>query len=202
MKIVDFDSWRKRYDEMTFDEHAEFYRRLHGDHPDQQHFSVESAHSFFGCIDGAKSVIELGGYDGGLASACLSEHPEILSWTNFDLDTAASLCDDPRYSAITLTTQFWEARPPLSDNEIFVASHVIEHLSDDDFLSLLSNVSWASAIYFDAPIDQSVRSEWDGSTAAHKLSLSWDDIDGLVSLLGYDRIDVLGPAHCYRLTYA
>lgn len=196
MIAEDFDCWRRDYDHMSFSDHVEFYRRLHEDHPIQSHYNSFAALSFLERIPGDILVTELGGYDGALARECIAGCERISQWHNFDLSTAEPVLDF-RYAAFGLEKQFWEMRPIGFD--VFVASHVIEHLSENDFRCLASFISnFANWVYFDSPLQEDERSDWHGKTCAHKLELSWLEIDALMNDQGYSRLGGSWTVRTYK----
>jgi hypothetical protein len=198
MQAAEFDLWRDRYAEMTFAEHAEFYRRLHADHPDQKHFCGPDALAFFDAIPSERLIVaELGGYDGALADLCLKSHRKIASWDNFDIAAPDSTVGRGRYYSSPLDVQFWETGIPF-EWDTFVASHVIEHLSRPHLEALLDYVAAADWIYLDAPLEADRGRDWRGETCAHALNLSWAEVDALVCDRGFERWPITETAHCYR----
>ncbi len=178
-----FDKWRRDYDGMTVEDHSLFYNALHYDHPNQRYFDTVSALQFFTDIPGNIRVVELGGYDGGLARACLDGNERIKSWVNYDLDPKGELVGD-RYVAFAIKAQLWEITKSVMATA-FVSSHTIEHLSISHVLRLLECVRDVPNLFLDVPLAPDSIETWDGKTCAHKLEMSWNDLEKIVCGFGY-----------------
>jgi len=178
-----FDLWRSRYDHMNAEEHVEFYKKLHEDHPNQTYFDKDAAVAFFDAIPGRIRVVELGGNDGGLARACLGENDRIHSWVNYDLDPKGEMSWG-RYTAFALKSQLWELQREVRATA-FVSSHTIEHLSFFHLLRLLECVRHVPNLYLDVPLGEKQVEKWGGKTCAHKLEMSWADLEMVVCGFGY-----------------
>jgi len=199
MQASEFDMWREAYGRMTAAEHAEFYKKLHADHPDQRHFNGDDALAFFSEIpQGDLAVLELGGYDGELADLCLGVS-NVKSWDNFDLAAPEQKCKDKRYCHHAIDIHLWNLTTPF-EWDVFVASHVIEHLSERDLTNLLDYIRPCAFVYLDSPLHETDRTDWSGSTAAHKLALSWSEVDALMADRKFGHWAVAkGGAHTYRI---
>lgn len=180
----DWDAWRSRYDLMSFSDQQEFYDRVAREHPTQQHFSIDA---FGDCLDQARPdvVVELGGWKGELAAATLNKSP-ITRWTNYEISRVAvqeTVCKDPRYVAVALPHYLWEY-PVAIEADLFVASHVLEHLKVSHVLLLMSKVK-AAHVYVEAPLPRSGVPAWKGYFGSHVLEVGWDGLGDLMGQCGY-----------------
>jgi len=69
--VIDFDVWRARYDDMTFAEHQDFNAAIAEQYPEQQSWDRKACRRFIEerhLID----IVEVGGWDGGLAKRMLN----------------------------------------------------------------------------------------------------------------------------------
>jgi hypothetical protein len=181
---------------MSAFDHASFYRELHADHPNQNYFDFGSMKTFLDGIPGDLAVIELGGYDGELAALCLDKYPRISKWDNYDLDPKGE-SKRGRYTAFQLEKQLWEEADIL-DADVFVASHTIEHLSEPDVRKLLSCASSVPYLFLDAPLEERMQQTWDGCTCAHKLHLTWPELEEMVCGFGYSVQRLSNTARGFR----
>jgi len=199
MQPDQFDLWRSNYRGSSVEDHADFYRRIHSEYPDQKHYNLEAVLAFLGAVQERRfMVVELGGYDGALAKECLEATGRIQSWANYDICFPEILQpSDRRYVAIKLEQQFWEMSV-LPHAEVFVASHVIEHLDRPDFLALLDCIQLVPYVFLDSPLGDSVAVDWTGATAAHVLDLSWDDVVRAMELRGFELLATNGSSRSFR----
>jgi len=169
---IDWNAWRASYDEMTFAEQQAFYNKVYDEFPEQARFSTRVLERFLDHIDGTHlGVIELGGWDGGFATEILPSHLRLGSWTNYEISAMAvdaSVCDDPRYVGHLLTDWYWR-RHHVCD--LFVASHVLEHLRLRDVLRVLDATD-ARWMYLQSPLGEEA-SDWTNYRGSHILEVGW-----------------------------
>lgn len=175
----DWNTWRKRYSVMTTEEQKKFHNDVEIVYPDQKHFIQERAIEFFNMLctkEEEVNVFEAGGWKGDLASIILCRHQNIKSWLNIELCENAvdkSVCKDKRYEAVVPIYFKWWEHIKITAN-VFIATHFIEHLSNEDLKNLLSTIS-SDYIYLEAPIKQHGQ-QWDNDGSTHILTIGWDDI--------------------------
>lgn len=177
----DWDAWRENYPVTTFAEQQEFLQSTVVQFPHQRHFDVDEAYAAFALIDDPRTVIELGGWDGALAWFMLLSN-EIESWVNYDIVAVPQVEQlNGRYRTKLLSDYIWK-QPITAD--VFVGTHVIEHLSEDHLRQLLVAIEtrW---IYFEAPLLSDGES-WEGYGGTHVLELSWPEVEVLVDSHGYE----------------
>lgn len=172
---LDFDGWRASYDEATFADQQDFYDQVHDRYPAQAHYaSTRYFEGFLAHIARPVSIIELGGWDGEFAATMLPVHPEITSWRNYEISrkaVAESVCQDSRFEGIALEDWYWELEHAA---DLFVASHVIEHLRFEDVLKTFdaSDVRW---MYLSSPLAEEKR-DWQGYHGSHILEVGWAEL--------------------------
>ena len=104
--MIDWDQWRADYHRLSFADQVLFYREAAAAYPEQASYDWAVVDGVLGSLDPG-SVLELGGWDGGLAGRALAEHPWISSWVNVDLADVPQVCQDQRYRRVLLDDWFW-----------------------------------------------------------------------------------------------
>ena len=79
---------------------------------------------------------------------------------------------------------------------MFIATHFIEHLSDQHLTELLQWADGIRAIYFESPISEHGQ-EWDGYEGTHKLTYGWQKVREL--LANYDCEDINDTCKLFTL---
>jgi len=184
---MDFEAFRAGYHTMSFAQLVAWYAHVAVEFPDQSYWHTPSVMEFLHDTRPG-TLVELGGWDGGLAASVLPHSDLPHAWANCDLvRVEPHLCDDPRYTWRMLTDWWWQT-PVAAD--AFVASHVIEHLSADHFTSLVSALTRVGyrAAYVSAPLKELDATDWTGSTTTHVLGWSMSDVDGLFTDRGWRRV--------------
>lgn len=171
---VSWDTWRESYDEWGIGRQRRFYDEVFGVHRDQERFDVRRLGWLLDVIAGPVSVVELGGWDGGFARAMLAAHQDITSWENHEVSAAAvagSVCDDVRYRAVALDDWYWQSAHTA---DVFVASHVLEHLRWDDVRRTF-DATTCEWMFLQVPVG-SGPTEWRGYHGSHILEVGWSTI--------------------------
>jgi hypothetical protein len=177
---IDWDKWRVDYDRMTFADQQEFYKLVAELHPHQQSFDPAAINEAFDVIKGHDmDVVELGGWDGRLASSMLGRD-DILFWENVDLVEVPQVCSHPAYRLRVLKRPAWD---DLLVGDVFVACHTIEHLKARE-LALLFDCIRADWIYLEAPLEQGGH-DWKGYKGSHILEIGWEEIRDMLDVRGY-----------------
>lgn len=191
LSILDPDVWdkyRNQYDSLTNLNHKNFYRQLIQAYPEQKHYNEGAFTRALNNLMYSQSkwkITEIGGYDGSLAKSMLKKFENITWWTNYDIVPKPVQMD--RYSAIEVDFH-WMYDSPFTvhfSNQLLVATHTIEHLSNEDFKVFLRAISEFDHVYFEAPLHQSEKADWSGYIGTHVLTYSWDQIEAMMDFLGY-----------------
>lgn len=178
--MIDFDTWRARHAEMSFADQQAFYEELAERYPVQESFDVAGVASALGAIDCLLDVIELGGWDGKLASI-FAERWWLRSWTNYDLVALPQATSSDSYRLVVLKDYLWNLTPRPAD--VFIACHTIEHLTERELRSLVEwlDVRW---VYLQAPLEAGP-TDWDGYHGSHILEIGWAGVSEILTENGY-----------------
>lgn len=173
MNAADFDLYRSRYPEMTYDNMIDWHSRLWTDHKDQTHFDSDATASFFSSLEPGQVVYEIGGWRGELASVIAKDLPVYDRWVNQEICSEArsnSVCNHPGYSAVPIIYSF-------SGASVFLASHSLEHMSGVEIHNIVTRgIETARFVYIDTPSGQV-----QGSTSMHIVSDPWIYITPILS---------------------
>lgn len=184
----DFDTWRHSYDSMSYEDHRKAYSELWDLYPVQQHFDAAACSEF---LDRARpvNVLEVGGWNGELASLVLPTHPSIEGWLNAEIcDEAvdATVCFDHRYHAVVPDKFIWEIVAP-TDYDTLVMSHSAEHMRWDQLRALFAAVK-PSAVYLAMPLpEDGDNPDWKGYDGTHILEVGWNTINEVLGDAGLRR---------------
>ena len=188
---VNWDDWRAAYDTMSFDDQQDFYDRVFDVARVQRQHDPKKLGALLDYIAEPVSVVELGGWDGELAATMLAGG-QIVKWRNYEISrkaVEASVCDDARYEAIALTDFYWNDQHYA---DVFVASHVLEHLRQIDVAATL-DATKARWVFIAAPLAETSR-EWGGYHGSHILEIGWRGLMDMLWDRGYDHLDGLSNA--------
>jgi hypothetical protein len=132
----------------------------------------------------AKTVVELGGWNGRLAASMLAR-PDVRFWTNYDLVKVPQACALPGYRLIVLDDYLWNRKTPVRA-DAFVACHTIEHLKAHELDKLIGclDVKW---VYLEAPLEDGPR-DWTDYSGSHILEIGWDGVGEIMDAHGYDLV--------------
>jgi hypothetical protein len=190
---VFWDQWRAQ--EWTFEEQQEFYRNVWERYRDQHCFNLPAFKRALEIVQGINlKIVELGGWDGELATLALSERIE--SWRNFEICVPATnefLTHNDRYESVALTDWFWNDR---YECDLFVATHVLEHLSLEDVRKTLDCVRFWYA-YIEAPLEKEP-TDWSGYEGSHLLEVGWGGLDQEFLQRGYLPVVLTKESRLYR----
>lgn len=195
---IDWNAWRSDYDTMSFAEQQAFYDLVYCLHPQQARAEVSALERFLDYIGQPLTVVELGGWDGGFAAKILERRPEIVWWTNYEISRAAateSVCEDARFASVPLEDWYWMDKHVA---DLFVASHVLEHLSILDVIETFDATStrW---MFLQAPLREEP-TDWSDYHGSHILEVGWAVISEELSKRGYALLPELSEPHvrCYE----
>ena len=182
---LDWDQWRRDYDNLSYAEHQEFYERIYQEYPVQRHFNREMAQEFFFFLGDLSDlrVLELGGWDGELAVEMLDQFPAILSWFNFEICQSAVLLGQEHRRLWHHAPQQWFWEVPWPGPNVFFASHSLEHLSRQHLQRLLERVGLEAVdyLYVDVPL----ATDWTGYEGTHRLDCTREELLVLFAQQGF-----------------
>jgi hypothetical protein len=179
---LDWDAWRNAYHGLTYADQQAFHSAIYEQRPTPRHYDPVYVARAIEQVQ-PRSVVELGGWDGELAVAMLDQYPTIAAWVNVEICKEASdagIGRHPRYHPAHMTDWYWTYT---WTEDLFVASHVIEHLSLTHLNETLANTH-AKALFLDAPLHNK-STNWAGFTGTHILECGWIGVDRLCDRHGY-----------------
>lgn len=178
VSVSEFDKLRANYEDMSWAQVSQWYRKSHGEYPELKNFSVKPVLKFFSKAR-SRRVLEIGGADGSLAKEVLSRHPKITVWGNYELDDWSNNCGDSRYYMAVPDRFVWDMN--LVYHDTMVMSHVMEHISKQQCEKLpWTNTRWVYIDYPERPVDG-----WSG-TCAHVNEMNVDDVENFMNERGFN----------------
>jgi hypothetical protein len=183
--MTDWDGWRAGHGSLSFSANQRFASEFYQICQDQNFHTLAQVEGFMDYFE-PKTVVEIGGWRGELASSLLNDETlDIQSWTNYEICLEAvrdSVCTDSRYHPVGLTENLWDGH--IIEADAFVAAHVIEHLTPEELEKLVSLLD-VECVYFEAPLLEPGQT-WDGYDGSHILTFSWDDVHALMDRYGFE----------------
>lgn len=186
-----FDEWRKHYKEYSNGGISKIYDDCFKRDPSHLACSNRAVRVFLNQFKGENRIFEVGGRSGILAKTALEFTPEIKEWVNVDISKAAidsTVVKDERYRGVWAENFRWWRTMPITGG-LLLLIHVIEHLSDEDALELISKIPLdVNGIHVQAPIALKGPSNWDGFNGAHILSMGWIELNDAFEKIGFRSI--------------
>ena len=187
MNVAECNSYRLDYEEMSFSDLVEAHEQLYAEHPHQNYFNSLAASLFFSVLPERRwHVFEMGGWTGALAEQILDSYVGVKSWTNYEICRSASqspVCARSKYLAPAMRRHLWD-EPRMDQYNVFVASHVLEHLSPRQLPKLLDAIEHVDVVYIDMPFFENT---WQDSTSLHVLPMNTCDVGDLLRERGFSR---------------
>jgi hypothetical protein len=182
----EFDQWRENYDKLTLAQQIAYHNELEARYPEQNHFNYENVKEAFKGFqpDMPIDVLEFGTWKGDLALKCFEDF-NIDCWFGIEICEAAIVgtkCREVDYYRPSRFDWFNEPRVILAD--IIVATHFIEHLSNEHFEALAKHCKGVGVVHFEAPLTDE-GNEWNGFEGTHKLTYGWTKVIELMGAQGF-----------------
>jgi hypothetical protein len=180
MKITnvnDFDLWRKQYDDMTTEEHVEYHNLIEKHYPVQSHYTYNNIKDAIE-LSKPKIVLEFGPWKADMACRALAEYNNIEEWHGIEICKSAidnTNCNNAKFKYIFPTEFDWFTKERIINADLIVATHFIEHLSNEHFEKLVTYCNGVKTIYFEAPMSD-VSNNWTGYGGTHKLEYGWNKV--------------------------
>jgi len=169
-----FDEWREKYNTLTMQEQIAFHNHLESQYPDQAHFDIDFAIKVFDFVK-PKEVTEAGGWKGDLANQLIPKY-DIQYWLNIELCESAIQNTHCKFEAFkNYVPESFDWFDSKLYKGLFVATNLIEHLSNEHFNTLAKSLSKVEYVYFESPLEDESQS-WNGYLGTHKLEYGWNDI--------------------------
>lgn len=192
MNVADFDQWREQYDGLSYQEQQVFYDKMEADHPAQFSYrlNLPAWERFFTWSCNSLSrprILELGGWHGEMAAEFLARYPSLDTWVNYEICPAAvakTVCVDPRYQAVIPADYAWNVTLP--DSDVFVACHVIEHITMAEFEKLLDNLPVVvSVAAIEMPLPDEGPVSWSNYHGSHIFEVGWAEASAVLAKWGF-----------------
>lgn len=191
----EFDQWRSKYNSMTYKEQVAYHNDLEKRFPEQAHFNYGQAKKV---LKDGDSVLEFGCWKGDLAKRAFSEYKD-LTWLGIEICKDAiekGYKNDSDYEVYQPHYFDWwnyEDRDIVSGRDVLIATHFIEHLSNQHFEELVQWFKGISLVYFEAPLSMEGQS-WEGYYGTHKLNYGWNKVIDIMKEAGYKAKELLHQA--------
>jgi hypothetical protein len=168
------DAWRAAYlaGTLALDDHRRLYEQILAEFPEQNYYSLPLLCRFMGW-SGAKSVVELGGWDGAMARDAMPLFSWLKRWDNYEIVDVPQVCVEDGYHFHVPDAFMWEQ--PIRAHA-FVASHSLEHLTWEHLVALIEALDDVEHAYVDVPL-HSYEFDWQGTTTTHALTCSISQFD-------------------------
>jgi SAM-dependent methyltransferase len=188
----EFDNWRNKYETMSIQEQVEYHNDLEVRYPEQAHYNYEQVKSALELIKSINqaSVLEFGCWKGDLANKSILEYPNIKSWKGIEICENAiqkTNCKLKEFEYIIPKDFNWFENTIRPKCDLIIATHFIEHISDNHFNNLVKYCEGVKYIYFEAPLDD-ISNNWDGYVGTHKLTYGWNTIIEKMKSIGYSEL--------------
>lgn len=188
-----FDKWRSEYEVMSYEDQVNFHNCVESEYPVQMHFNADGVIEALNLISKPFKVLEFGGWKGDLAFAMIVHYGDaIVDWANIEICEAAinkTIRPSKKYRVIKPCRFDWFAEERIEKPDAIIATHFIEHLSNEHFELLAKYVSGVPIVYFEAPIKECGQL-WDGYIGTHKLTYGWNDVKRIMEHRGYLNINL------------
>jgi hypothetical protein len=181
-----FNKWRQDYDTMSLEQQVEFHNEIARQYPEQAHYDYDSVSEI---IDTFKPnyILEFGCWRADMAQQALDQFDFIKSWTGIEICTEAiklSRCSNSKFKYVFPKKFNWFEDKRIYNADMILATHFIEHLSNQHFEQLTKYCKGVKQVYFECPIADEGQN-WLDDISTHKLEYGWKDVINLMELQGF-----------------
>ncbi|OGM08450.1 hypothetical protein A2Z67_06010 [Candidatus Woesebacteria bacterium RBG_13_36_22] len=184
----DFNKWRENYDRFSYKEQQSEYNIIYEAGPVQRSFHLPSVKEFL--LQCKPSVVlEIGGWDGGLASEILFDNSFdfIHCWYNFEIceEAVKRGLKNIRYFPLIPETWVWEIELPNAD--VLIASHFIEHIKVKQLKQVISKLPESiQFVFLQAPLEENGDDiSWQNYYGSHILEVGWKQVELIMENKGF-----------------
>lgn len=193
----EFDKWRNAYNRMTLEEQIDYHNQLEAIYPDQNHYNYKNVREALDLVINPV-VLEFGTWKGDLAAQAFKDY-RIKHWYGVEICKAAinkTKCSKVGY---IIPSRFdWFAEKRILKADIVIATHFIEHLSNEHFNQLVNYCKGIGIIHFESPLTDD-GNDWQGYEGTHKLTIGWKEINRIMKDNGYELIINHPESKTYRI---
>lgn len=187
--MISWDEWRNSYDDLSYNDHLEYYNQIYEKFPKQNHCTISKADLFFSAISEPIKVLEIGGWNGAVADYMLENFSCIKHWTNYEICQSAisrGRVHSARYMSLIPQTFIWDIKE-IPEADVFFASHTLEHMKAKQVELLISRLITINRMYIEAPIpDSSTNTSWLGYSGTHILEIGWKQLETMLQSFGFE----------------
>lgn len=173
-----WNEYRERYSALTFKEKKRLHESWYLLYPKQEGYA-QNLGFFMRCIDKVikqtkkenLSLVEYGGYDGGLAEVVMRKHHHV-KWINVEIipHIAKELLENRDYIEHVLESELWIEKPNFKAYDVFLSSSTLEHISDEEIIQLFDYIRSQEIKYLILLIDTTPEgTDWNNYGGAHIL---------------------------------
>jgi hypothetical protein len=173
----EFDVWREKYDNMTIEEQVAYHNKLEELYPEQAHYNYDNVKIALELCGKKINVLEFGTWKADLCETALKEF-DIESWVGIEICKHAiekTKCKSEKFKYIFPDKFDWFNDKNRPSCDIIIATHFIEHLSNEHFVSLAEYCKGVNYVYFEAPLSNNGEN-WNGYLGTHKLNYGWNHV--------------------------
>ena len=195
----EFDDWRSKYDTMSSSEQVEYYNEIEELYPEQAHYNYENVKIVLELGKKNADVLEFGTWKADLCETALKEF-EINSWTGIEICKSAidkTRCKDPKFKYIFPTKFDWFNDNDRPKCDVVIATHFIEHLSNEHFNALAKYCEGVEYIYFEAPLSDNGE-DWSGYFGTHKLFYGWNQVVEVMAQNNFEVVHNLNQGKIFK----
>lgn len=188
-----FDEWRALYDSMPYSQYQHLYANIAQILKQQREpleFNKFAIANFFHNIKEESNVIEIGSWDGYLASLMLDKFGYIIDWTGLEMCKEVaqnSVCKKDCFRSIVPDTFIWDLAFDYSRYNVLVLSRFIERMKSDNFIKIIGAASGqVEYVYVEMRLfHKSHLVDWSGTPNMGIFELGWEDLIDLMKSFGY-----------------
>lgn len=187
-RLNDWNTFREMYCDLSFCDRELISGELDKLFPQQTHYRLDRFMDMFKLVNVKNpNVIELGCNQGQLARACLKRLPNIKYWTGYDFEAPIkrNVVKYARYEARSLKD--WFHNIEIENPDVFVCSHTIEHMSNDEAEKTFNHVRDANYLMLEIPVKPEGQN-WYNYRGTHVLKYGQKDIHAMLLGLGFKLI--------------
>jgi len=195
----EFDIWRNKYDTLTIEEQIQYHNELESKYPEQAHFNYDNVKILLNLCNPDMDILEFGTWKADLCEIALQDF-QINSWTGIEICLSAiekTKCHSPKLTYILPTEFDWFKHDNRPECDAIIATHFIEHLSNEHFALLAKYCKGAPYVYFEAPLSENGQN-WNGYLGTHKLNYGWSQVIEIMANNGFEVIHHLNQGKIFK----
>ena len=190
-----FDEWRALYDIMPYSQYQQLYAMI-APILKQQKEPLEvnkfAIANFFRNIKEDSNIVEIGSWDGYLASLMIDKFDHIIDWTGFEMCKEVAqngICKKDRFRSIIPDTYFWDCSIDYSRYNVMIIARFIERMKSENFIKILEQTSGIiEYVYIEMRLfHKSYLVDWSGTPNMGVFELGWEDLIELMQSFGYKK---------------